>query len=97
MLDKLSEYKVDGLANLLLMDDKESGKGNRGFAFLEMMSQSAALKALRLLSKPDIRFGAHLPAKVRPAEVILLQWTTFRRINSLCSHGLPETERHQGK
>ena len=56
---------MEGLANLLLMDDKETGHTNRGFAFLEMTSHAAALKALRLLSKPAVHFGMVVPAKVR--------------------------------
>jgi hypothetical protein len=55
---------VEGLVNLNLMEDKEAGKANRGFAFLEMASHAVAAKALRLLTKGDIKFGAHVQAKV---------------------------------
>lgn len=65
VLEKLAEYKVEGLVNLNLMEDKEAGKANRGFAFLEMASHAVAAKALRLLTKGDVKFGAHLQAKVR--------------------------------
>ncbi|GAQ86843.1 hypothetical protein KFL_003150080 [Klebsormidium nitens] len=92
VLEKLSEYKVEGLANLLLMDDKEAGKANRGFGFLEMTSQSAALKALRLLSKPDAKFGAHLPAKVTwAAPLIQPAEEQLARVKSVFIDGLPES------
>jgi hypothetical protein len=65
VFEKLTEYKVEGLVNLNLMEDKEAGKANRGFAFLEMASHAVAAKALRLLTKGEVKFGAHLQAKVR--------------------------------
>lgn len=68
VLEKLTEYGIEGIEEMTLMDDPQNEGSNRGFAFLELATHSDALKAFKRLSKPDAIFGTDRSAKVAWAE-----------------------------
>lgn len=68
VLEKLKEYGVDGIDEMMLAEDHEHEGHNKGHAFLEFVTHNDALKAFKRLSKPDAIFGCDRSARIAWAE-----------------------------
>ncbi|PWA83196.1 nucleolin [Artemisia annua] len=66
--EKLKNYGIDTVEDLILVEDKKNDGTNRGFAFLEFSSRSNAMDAFKRLQKRDVTFGLDRPAKVSFAD-----------------------------
>ncbi|KAI5070948.1 hypothetical protein GOP47_0013199 [Adiantum capillus-veneris] len=89
--EKLKEYGVEGIDEMVVVEDNENEGHNRGHAFLEFVSHSDAIKAFKRLSKPDAIFGSDRSAKVawaegssEPDEAVMV------KVKSVFVSGLPE-------
>jgi RNA recognition motif-containing protein len=61
---KLTEYGIDNIEEITLMEDPQQEGTNRGFAFLEFPTHLEATNAFKRLQKRDVFFGIDLCAKV---------------------------------
>ncbi|WOL07622.1 nucleolin [Canna indica] len=66
--EKLKNYGVENVEDLVLVEDTNNAGMNRGFAFLEFTSRSEAMDAYRRLQKRDVLFGVDRTAKVAFAD-----------------------------
>ncbi|MCO5593622.1 hypothetical protein L7F22_047637 [Adiantum nelumboides] len=88
---KLKEFGVDGIDEMVLVEDHDNEGHNRGHVFLEFVSHSDAIKAFKRLSKPDALFGCDRSAKVAWAEGSSeLDETVMVKVKSVFVGGLPE-------
>lgn len=98
---KLTEYGIDNIEEITLMEDPQQEGANRGFAFLEFPTHLEATNAFKRLQKRDVFFGIDLCAKVafaksgiEPDEEVMAQ------VKSIFVDGLPpawDEERVQDK
>lgn len=87
---KLTEYGIDNIEEITLMEDPQQEGTNRGFAFLEFPTHLEATNAFKRLQKRDVFFGIDLCAKVafaksgiEPDEEVMAQ------VKSIFVDGLP--------
>ncbi|PIA31041.1 hypothetical protein AQUCO_05300104v1 [Aquilegia coerulea] len=66
--EKLSQYGIENVEDLTLVEDTNNEGMNRGFAFLEFSSRSDAMDAYKRLQKRDVVFGVDRNAKVAFAD-----------------------------
>lgn len=98
---KLTEYGIDNIEEITLMEDPQQEGMNRGFAFLEFPTHLEATNAFKRLQKRDVFFGIDVCAKVafaksgiEPDEEVMAQ------VKSIFVDGLPpswDEERVQEK
>lgn len=69
--EKLKQYGVENMDDIILVEDSNNVSMNRGYAFLEFSSRSDAMDAHRRLLKKDVMFGVEKPAKVSFADSFL--------------------------
>eukprot|EP00271_Cylindrocystis_brebissonii_P016271 TRINITY_DN3963_c0_g2_i1.p1 TRINITY_DN3963_c0_g2~~TRINITY_DN3963_c0_g2_i1.p1 ORF type:complete len:804 (-),score=198.35 TRINITY_DN3963_c0_g2_i1:292-2703(-) len=60
----LEKYAVEGIEEVSLVRDANTQGQNRGFAFVEFISNKEALTAWKQLQEPNVLFGTEKPAKV---------------------------------
>eukprot|EP00250_Pteridium_aquilinum_P019867 c24612_g1_i1 orf=585-3026(-) len=90
VLEKLKEYGVEGIDEMILPADPENDGHNRGHAFLEFVTHNDAIKAFKRLSKPDAIFGCDRSARIAWAEGSSEpDETVMAKVKSIFVNGMP--------
>jgi RNA recognition motif-containing protein len=69
--EELIRYGIENFEDLTLVEDTKNEGMNRGFAFLDFSSRSAAVEACKRLQKRDVVFGTDRTARVSFADTFI--------------------------